>query len=253
MAYTVGQLSKLARVSVRTLHHYDEIGLLEPSGRSRAGYRLYTDRDLERLQQVLFFRELGFALEDIGRILSDPGFDRREALCAQRSLLVDKLERLKSVLALVDRTLGSLETGANMTDEEMFEVFGDFDPHEHEEEAQRRWGDTDAYKESHERTRRYTKHDWQKIRDEAESVYDALASAMAAGKAADSDEVMDLAERHRRHIDRWFYACSHTMHAGLGEMYVSDPRFRDNFERRAEGLADFFRDAIAANAARATP
>src|SRR5579872_1874814 len=104
-SHTVGDVAKIARVSVRTLHHYDEIGLLKPSGRSRSSYRLYTGGDLERLQQILFFRELGFALEDIARIVRDPAFDRREALVAQRAMLVEKGERLRTMVALVDKTL----------------------------------------------------------------------------------------------------------------------------------------------------
>src|SRR5580704_15918984 len=107
--HTVGEVSKVARVSVRALHHYDEIELLRPSGRSRAGYRLYTDGDLERLQQVLFFRELGLPLDEIARLLRDPELDRRRALVGQRALLVEKLERMKSMLALVDKTLDAME------------------------------------------------------------------------------------------------------------------------------------------------
>src|SRR5580698_8782932 len=144
--HTVGDVAKLARISVRALHHYDEIGLLEPSGRTEAGYRLYTDRDVERLQQVLFFRELGFALEDVARILRDPHFDRRQALIAQRAMLVEKGERLKSMVALVDRTLDSLGKGIVMSTEELFD--GNFNPGAYEEEAKQRWGKTDTYAES---------------------------------------------------------------------------------------------------------
>ncbi len=136
--HTVGEVAKLARVSVRALHHYDEIGLLQPSGRTEAGYRLYTDGDIERLQQVLFFRELGFALEDVARILRDPHFDRRQALIAQRAMLVEKGERLKSMVALVDRTLDSLGKGIVMSTEELFDA--NFDAAAYDEEAKTRWG-----------------------------------------------------------------------------------------------------------------
>src|SRR5688572_23275699 len=104
MTYTVGEVSKLTRVSVRALHHYDEIGLVKPSGRSAAGYRLYTDRDLNRLQQVLFYRELGFKLDDIVAILADPTFDRRKALLAQRDMLAERLESTRAVLELVEKS-----------------------------------------------------------------------------------------------------------------------------------------------------
>src|SRR5580700_8399316 len=144
--HTVGEVAKVARVSVRTLHHYDEIGLLVPSGRTESGYRLYTDSDLERLQQVLFFRELGFALEDVARILRDPDFDRRQALIAQRAMLVEKGERLKAMVALVDRTLDALGKGTVMNGEDMFDA--NFDQAPYEEEAKARWGKTDSYAES---------------------------------------------------------------------------------------------------------
>jgi DNA-binding transcriptional MerR regulator len=248
MGYTVGDVAKLARVSVRALHHYDEIGLLKPSGRSKSGYRLYTDSDLAELQQVLVFRELGFTLEDIGRILRDPGFDRREALIAQRALLMEKGARLAAMVSLVDKTLASLEKGKAMKPEELF---GDFDPAAHEEETAKRWGDTPHYAESKRRTKTYTKEDWKAIRDEAAQIAEALGEALASGVAPNDDAAIDLAERARLHIDRWFYPCSHAMHVALGQMYVTDPRFTQVYDRIRPGLAEFVCSAIKANAERA--
>jgi MerR family transcriptional regulator, thiopeptide resistance regulator len=250
MGYTVGDLAKLAHVTVRTLHHYDELGLLKPSGRSKASYRLYTEADLARLQQILFFRELGFALEDVARILQNPEFDRRKALVAQRALLVEKLGHLEAAVALVDKTLDSLERGTRMKPEEMFEVFGDFDPGAHEVEAKARWGESTSYAESTRRTKRYTKEDWKTIRDEAEAIGRAFGDALASGKAPADLRVMDVAERARLHIDRWFYPCSRDMHRALGQIYVDDPRFAANYEKIRAGLAAFVRDAIRANSAR---
>lgn len=248
MEHTVGDVAKLARVSVRALHHYDEIGLLKPSGRSRSGYRLYTDSDLERLQQVLFFRELGFALEEIVRVLQSPDFDRREALLAQRGLLVAKGERLLAMVTLVDKTIDALEKGIVMTAEEMFEVFGEFDPKAHEEEAEKRWGETPAYAESARRTKRYTKDDWTAIKEEGDAITAALATAFASGEAPGDPQVLALAERARLHIDRWFYPCSRAMHVSLGDMYVADPRFTAFYDKHRPGLAQFVCDAIRANA-----
>jgi len=246
--HTVGEVARLARVSVRALHHYDEIGLLQPSGRTEAGYRLYTDGDIERLQQVLFFRELGFALEDVARILRDPHFDRRQALVAQRAMLVEKGERLKALVELVDRTLDSLGKGIIMSTEEMFD--GSPQPAAHEEEAQARWGGTEAYAESKRRTKGYTKEDWKRIGLETEQVVSKLADLFAAGAAPTDPKALDLAEEHRLQIDRWFYPCSRAMHRGLGEMYVSDPRFSAVYDARRPGLAQFVCDAIRANAER---
>jgi DNA-binding transcriptional MerR regulator len=252
MSHTVGEVAKIAKVSVRALHHWDEIGLVKPSGRSRAGYRLYTASDLDRLQQVLFFRELGFRLEDIARTLADPAFDRRRALVTQRALLLERLERSRALVALVDRTLREMDgeetmpSKTKMKPEEKFEAFGEHDPEAYEAEAEARWGETESFRISRERTARYSKDDWKKIRAEADRIHAALADAMARGLSPDAPEVRALAEEHRQHIDRWFYPCSPAMHAGLGRMYVDDPRFAATYERVREGLAAFLRDAIRA-------
>ena len=250
MGLTIGEVASLASVSVRTLHHYDDIGLLTPSGRSENGYRHYSDRDLADLQQVLFFKELGFALEDIGRIMHDPAFDRTEALRMQRRMLMEKSAQLGHMVAAVDAALDATKGGVSMDAKDMFEAFGDFDPKEYEKEAEERWGGTDAYKESARRTKRYTKEDWIEIRQETEAVNAGLAALMDEGVPADDPRAMDFAEEHRLQIDRRFYPCSHEMHVGLGEMYVADPRFKANYEKVRPGLAQYMCDAIKANAAR---
>lgn len=251
MAWTVGQASQAAKVSVRTLHHYDEIGLLAPSERSAAGYRLYSIEDLERLQQILFFRELGFSLEEIGRILADPTFERSSALEAQRTLLAEKAARLELMLVAIDDALDALEKGTHVSTEDMFEVFGDFDPKQYEEEVQERWGDTEAYRVSTERAKRYRKEDWQRIKADQDSVVQAFLAAFRAGTPADAPEVMDIAEEHRLQIDRNFYPLSHEMQCGLAEMYIADPRFTAFHDKHEPGLAQYVHDAILANARRA--
>ena len=250
MAYRIGEVARLAHVSVRTLHHYDHVGLLEPSARSDGGYRLYTSPDLERLQQILFYRELGFALEDIKELMADPAYDRKEALQFQRELLAERALRLDAMLALIDRTLSYLDGGTAMTKEEMFEVFGDFDPSEYEDEVKERWGHTDAYKESARRTKQYTKADWQRFKEESEAITGAIVALLREGVPADDPRTMDAVERHRLQIDRWFYPCSREMHVGLAEMYVADPRFTATYEKIHPGLAQYVHDAILANAAR---
>ncbi len=249
--YTVSQVAGLARVTVRTLHHYDEIGLLEPSQRSRSGYRLYSLSDLERLHQILLFRELGFSLDGIQQVLAATAFDRAAALRAQRGLLKDKVKRTENVIRAVDRALRALQRGETMDEKKMFEGFEDFDHSPYAQEAEERWGETEAYKESMRRTKRYTKEDWAGIKAEAESVESRLAELLTAGARPDDEEAMDAAEAHRLHLDRWFYSVSHAMHVGLGQMYTADPRFREHYERRVPGLADFVEAAIRANAKRA--
>jgi DNA-binding transcriptional MerR regulator len=245
---TVSQVARLAKVSVRTLHHYDALGLLKPSGRSSAGYRLYTAADLERLQQVLFFRELDFPLERIVHLVGNPSFDVKEALTLQRKLLTERAAKTKALLEAVDRALEAHTKGAVMTPEERFEVFGEFKPEEHEAEAKARWGDTPAWKEAQRRTKRYGKEDWERIKAEAGAISLGLAALMAKGVPPTSAEAKALAERHRLHLDARFYPCSHAMHRGLGDLYVQDPRFAANYERVRPGLAQYFRDAIHANA-----
>ena len=250
MALKVSDVARLAGVSIRTLHHYDEIGLVRPSARSPAGYRLYAERDLERLQQVLFFRELDFPLEEIKRIVADPNFDVGAALQMQRRLLTERATRIRALIAAVDAALDSNQKGTAMSNEERFEVFGDFDPSKYEEEANERWGTSPAYRESARRTKGYTRGDWVKIKGEVDGIIEELAKLLEGGRPASSPEAMDLAERHRRHIETWFYSCPHSMHRALGEMYVADPRFSETFERHAQGLAAYARDAWRANAAR---
>lgn len=247
MAYTVGEVAKLANVSVRTLHHYDELGLLIPSERSEAGYRLYTDEDLDRLQTVLFFKELGFSLEEIRDLVDDPAFDRREALIVQRDLIAEQALRFEAMLGLIDKTLVSLEGGIRMTKEEKFEVFGEFDPDEYEDEVRERWGETDAYKESARRTARYTKDDWARFKAESEEINLAIVALMDEGVPATDPRAMDAVDRHRLQIDTWFYPCSHEMHAGLAEMYIADPRFTATYEKIHVGMAQYVHDAIKAN------
>jgi len=247
MAYTVGEVAKLAHVSVRTLHHYDELGLLVPSERSEAGYRHYTDEDLDRLQTVLFFKELGFTLEEIRDLVDDPAFDRREALIVQRDLIAEQALRFEAMLGLIDKTLVSLKGGIPMTKEEKFEVFGDFDPAEYEDEVKERWGETDAYKESARRTARYTKDDWARFKAESEEINLAIVALMDEGVPADDPRAMDAVDRARLQIDQWFYPCSLEMHAGLAEMYIADPRFTATYEKIHVGMARYVHDAIKAN------
>lgn len=242
--YTIGELAQLAGVSVRTLHHYDEIGLLGPSGRTAAGYRQYGHDELEDLQQILLYRELDLPLDAIARIMLDPTFDRRAALVAQREQLAARAERMAAILAAIDAALDALAQGESMDDTAMFEVLGDFDPRQYEAEARDRWGDTDAYRESSRRVAGYTRDDWKQIKAEGDAVTRGLADRFAAGAAAGAPDVQALVDRHRGQIDHWFYPCSIEMQVNLGDMYVADARFSATYDRYQPGLARFLRDAI---------
>lgn len=250
MSYSVGELAGMTGVSVRTLHHYDAIGLLSPSGRSAAGYRRYSTADAARLHSILSYRALGFDLATIATMLDDPGADPLDHLRRQHELLLAERARLGRLARTIQRMMEARQMGIHLDPEEMREVFGDFDPTQYADEAEARWGGTDPYEQSKRRTATYRKDDWKRIQAEGEAIEAGFAEALARGLSPAGEEAMDLAEQHRQHISRWFYDCSYAMHRGLAEMYVADPRFAEHYERRAAGLSGFVRDAVLGNAVR---
>ncbi|UFR03124.1 MerR family transcriptional regulator [Streptomyces sp. Go40/10] len=252
MSYSVGQVAGFAGVTVRTLHHYDEIGLLVPSERTYAGHRRYGDADLDRLQQILFYRELGFPLDEVAVLLDDPDADPRTHLRRQHRLLTDRIEKLQRMAAAVEHALEARTMGINLTPEERFEVFGDKDPEQYAEEVEQRWGGTEAYAESQRRAAAYGKEDWTRIQAEVDDWNQRYAALVAAGEQPAGEAAMDLAEEHRRYISRWYFEVPYEMHRCFGEMYVSDERFKAFYDSLHPGLAEHLRDAILANADRRT-
>ncbi|GAA4865514.1 MerR family transcriptional regulator [Saccharopolyspora cebuensis] len=246
MGYTVGQVARLTGVTVRTLHHYDEVGLLVPSGRTSAGYRSYSDADLDRLRRVLFYRELDLGLDDIAAVLAEGS--ARAHLERQHELLLERIDRLQRIAAAVREEMEAVSMGINLTQEEKFALFGDFDPDDHAPEVERRWGGSDAYRQSRERMAGYGEQDWRRFLGEQSAVHERLAEALRSGAAPDEEAVLDLAEEHRQVITRWCYDCTYEIHRGLGEMYVADERFTATYEAIEPGLAEFVRAAIVANA-----
>ncbi|MGN6612996.1 MAG: MerR family transcriptional regulator [Angustibacter sp.] len=248
--YTVGAVARLAGVTVRTLHHYDEVGLVRPSGRTDAGYRLYEAADLARLRDVLSYRELGFTLEQIARILDDPQGDTVSHLREQHRLVRQRIDRLHDVLSHLEKLMEAEQMGINLTPEEQLEVFGEnWLGQEYAAEAEQKWGDTEAWQQSQRQAATLSKDDWVEVKAETDALEAELAQALASGAPASDPRAMDLAERHRASIER-FYDCSYAMHRGLGDMYLADPRFTKHYEDVARGLAQYLRDAIHANADR---
>ncbi len=253
MARTVGEVAALTGVTVRTLHHYDELGVAPASGRSAAGHRLYDHAAVERLQEVLLYRALDLSLEQIIRILEDPAHDRATALREHHTLLTRRAATTARLLEAVEAAMDAHDKGIRLTDEELLEVFGEEFAGRHDEyaaEAEERWGDSDAWEQSHRRTAALTKQEWQAVKAEADAIDQRFAALLGAGAPADGDDAMEVAEAHRRHIHERFYDCPHAMHVGLAEMYVADARFTKTYEDVAEGLAGYVHDAIVANAAR---
>jgi DNA-binding transcriptional MerR regulator len=245
MPYKVKEVADLVGISIRTLHHYDQIGLLAPESVNQAGYRLYTDRELERLQQILFFREIGFALPDIKTILDSPGFDRKIALEAHKELLLEKKQRLEHIIDTVNQTIQSIEGGTPMSNKEMFEGFDMTPIEEHKmkyaAEARHKYGDAtmDAVEE---RTNKYSKGEWAAIMAESGDIYTRIVARMDKGPA--DPEVQEAVASIRQWITKNFYDCTPEIFRGLGDLYAMDERFTANIDKYKEGLASFLREAM---------
>lgn len=239
--YRVGEAAQLSGVSVRTLHYYDEIGLLSPSSAEENGYRCYHEDDLERLQQILFYRELDFPLNEIKDLLLLPHYDRREATKHHRELLVLKRRRLDGLISLLDETL----KGAPV-------AFSEFDMTPIEEakqaytqEVRARWGTSDAYRESEGKVAQYTQKDWESITGQSQAIFSAFAALAAQEVDPAQSEVQALVVRWKDHITEHYYACTDEILSGLGEMYVCDTRFKETIDASGEGTAQFMSAAIA--------
>lgn len=241
MALKVKEVSRLAGVSVRALHHYDEIGLLRPNMVTEAGYRIYSDVDLERLQQVLFFRELGFSLKEIGRMLDSPAFDRVEALELQRRMLEEKMEHTRRMIANIERSIQDAKGEISMTHEQRFEGI-DFTNNPYEQEARERWGDA-AIDESKRKLAKRT--NTPELHAELQQEWDTRMSVLAEVRHEDPASL-----QAQEVIGEWyaflgnFGTYSYEAFAGLGQMYVQDERFTKNIDKYGEGLAAFMCEAM---------
>jgi DNA-binding transcriptional MerR regulator len=242
--YTVGAVAGLTGVSVRTLHHYDETGLLQPSGRNAAGYRLYSPHDLRRLQRVLFYRELGFGLDTIAVIVDDPGSTDGDHLRRQRQLLAARIARCQAMAAVIDKELSVRKLGISLTPQERLEVFGGT-LEDLADQAERRLGGTADWTQEQRRTSGYAVQDWQRLLAESAGIHQRLLDAMNNGVPAGDPAAMDLAEEHRQHIDRWYHDCGHEIHRQYAQAYLA------NDDDMPPGLAQYCHDAIIANCQRA--
>lgn len=242
MNYTVNQLAKLAHISVRTLHYYDQIGLLKPSSVAKNGYRYYQDNELVRLQQILFFRELDFPLEEIKRMLNRSEYNVIEALKDQRNLMLLKRVRLNKLIKSIDKTITTMSNNEQQQDNEMYDAFKDNDVKQYQEEVKQRWGNTDAYKQSMARVGKMTKAQMDKLKEDGKKFTQKLADNM--DKDVKSAEAQALIQQHYDGI-QFFYDCPIEMYRNLGQMYVDDPRFTKYYDKFRPGLAVWVRDAIA--------
>ena len=220
-------------VSVRTLHYYDEIGLLKPSEVDvQNGYRFYDERSLERMQEILFYRELDFSLKTIAQILSSPDYDKQQALMRQRKLLLAKKERLERLIDALD----SMEKGEGfMKPNNEYEDL----KNKYAEEVRQRWGSTDAYKESQQRNT-----DFSQAASLLDAVFEEFAELDRSGISPDDEAAKIQVEKLQRCITENFYTCTNEILAGLGQMYAADVRFKTNIDKHGEGTAEFVSQCI---------
>ena len=236
MKMQIKEFAQFIGVSVRTLHYYDEIGLLPPAFVDRAtGYRYYNEDSLLRMQEILFYRELDFSLKSIGEILSSPHYDARKALQEQKRLLTLKKERLERLIASID---GAMEG------ENIMQAFDNSEFETYKAEAQEKWGKTEAYRQYTEKTAQYPKQKWNDLAAGMDHIMAEFAQCMKSGAAADSDQAQHLVKALQDHITGNYYHCTDQILAGLGQMYVADERFQSNIDKHGDGTAAFICEAI---------
>ena len=249
--HTVGSVAALTGVSVRMLHHYDQIGLLVPSRRSLGGYRLYSDADLHRLQRILYYRLIDVDLDTIARLLSDDTVAVEDELRGHRTALTERVERYQALVRAIDRELAARSLGITLTARERLEVFGSTTLEDNAARAVDKWAGTDSWDQRRERVAGYTQQDWMALRHEQASIHQSLLEAMESGRRPNDPAVMDLAESHRQHVNNWFHDCDYDLHRQMAATFLADQRIGRNFDDMAKGLSRYVHDAIIANAERA--
>jgi len=236
MKMQIKEFAEFTGVSVRTLHYYDEIGLLTPAFVDRStGYRFYDENSLLRMQEILFYRELDFSLKSIKEIVSSPNYDKRRALSEQKTLLTLKKERLERLIFAIDGAVKG---------ENVMKAFDNSEYEKHKAEAKERWGKTEAYKEHEEKTKAYTKDKWNDLAGQMDGIFEAFALCRKQGALPDSTQAQLLVKQLQEHITHNYYRCTKQILAGLGQMYVADERFKNNIDKHADGTAAFVCEAI---------
>lgn len=238
--YSVRQLSNIAGVSVRTLHFYDQIGLLRPTRDSGNGYRRYGEPDIVRLQQILFYRELGLSLDDIKAIIDRPGFDVLDALSEHRQALHERVDRLNALIDTIDTTITHLKGEVEMSAKDLFAGFSEEKQKQYEEEIRTKY-DKKIVDHSVKRWGSYSSAEKDRIKAEDEAVYSDLLACMDKGET--SPEVQAVIARWRQHL-RHFYEPTPEMLAGLAGLYVEHPDFHANFSQLHPDMPEFLNRAI---------
>ena len=232
----IKEFAEFMGVSVRTLHYYDEIGLLMPAFVDKTtGYRFYDEKSFLRMQEILFYRELDFSLKSIGEILSSPNYDKSKALTEQKHLLTLKKERLERLISAIDSAVKG---------ENVMKAFDNSEFEKYKTEAKGKWGKTDAYKEHAERTKDYSKQKWNEIAEGMDHIMAEFALCKKKDESPDSAKAQSLVKMLQNYITENYYLCTNEILAGLGQMYVADESFKNNIDKHADGTAAFICEAI---------
>lgn len=236
MKMHINEFAKLIGVSVRTLHYYDEIGLLKPANvDEQNGYRFYDENSLLRMQEILFYRELDFSLKSIKTIISSPDYDKQKALTEQKKLLILKKERLERLISAID----SAEKG-----ETIMNAFDNTEFEKYKSEVKEKWGKTEAYDEYTQKTKDYSKENFSAMGEGMEKILTEFSDCMNAGLSPESSDAQNLVQKLQKYITENYYTCTNEILAGLGQMYVADERFKNNIDKHCVGTADFISKAI---------
>jgi DNA-binding transcriptional MerR regulator len=238
--FTVKQLSKLAGITPRTLHHYDDIGLLKPSQIGGNGYRYYDEDALLQLQQILFYRELDLPLDEIRKIMAESNFDVLGAMQSHKEALNKQVIRLNRLIQTVDNTINHIKGKTKMNAKGLFEGFSEEEQEKYAREAEQMY-DPETVRESNRKWKSYSASKKEAILAEGKSIYFDLATAMSKGAA--SKEVQAVIARWHKHM-QYFWSPNDEQLLGLADLYNNDPRFRENYEKVAPNLSEFMRAAV---------
>lgn len=246
MEYTVQKLARLAGVSARTLRYYDEINLLKPARINSSGYRIYGEHEINQLQQILFYRELGLHLEKIKEIVASPTFDRYKALKQHHLGLLEEKERINTLIQNVEKTIYAEEQNEKMNDKEKFEGFKKELVEENErkygKEIRQKYGEKEV-EHSNQKVLNMTEEQYKELTATEKEMFEKLKKAFEEGDPQ-SENALRAAELHKKWLLYYWNSYSKEAHKGLGEMYVSDERFKQYYDQHGDGLAEFLRDAI---------
>jgi DNA-binding transcriptional MerR regulator len=246
MEYTVLKLAMMAGISTRTLRYYDEIGILKPARTNSSGYRIYGLNEVDQLQQILFYRELGVSLESIRDIVTDPSFGEVRALKEHREKLLEKRQQLDRMLANVDKTIAVKEGRTTMRDEEKFAGFKqkliEDNEKKYGKEVREKYGD-EAFEKSNSKLKNMNQAEYDEITKLGETVLETLQAAVLTGDPAD-ELAQKAADLHRQWLSFYWDSYTKEAHAGVAQMYVDDERFKAYYDKYQPGAAEFLRDAV---------